>query len=70
LSDGGLMPALKALARRSAIPVKVKGNIGRRLPGSVEAAAYYAVAEALANAVKHSRATVVQVAVAVRDVSP
>ncbi|MEV0130578.1 ATP-binding protein [Dactylosporangium sp. NPDC050688] len=38
-----------------------------RLPEPVEVAAYYAAAEALANAAKHARASVVRVGAAVRD---
>ena len=61
LSERGLAPALKALARRSAVPVKLDLRSGPRLPGHVEVAAYYAVSEALANAAKHARASVVHV---------
>ena len=49
LSEGGLVPALKALARRSAIPVELEADILSRLPEPVEVAAYYVVSEALAN---------------------
>lgn len=38
-----------------------------RLPERVELAAYYIVSEALANAAKHARASVVQVSVEARD---
>ncbi|HET6190923.1 MAG TPA: epoxide hydrolase N-terminal domain-containing protein [Trebonia sp.] len=61
LSESGLTPALKALARRSAVPVELDLRTGRRLPDQVEVAAYYAVSEALANAAKHARASVVHV---------
>jgi signal transduction histidine kinase len=61
LSKGGLAPALKALARRSAIPVDLDLHVDRRLPDSVEVAAYYVLAEALTNAAKHARASVVEV---------
>jgi signal transduction histidine kinase len=61
LSERGLQPALKALARRSAVPVELDLRTGRRLPGPVEVAAYYAVSEALANAAKHAQASAVQV---------
>jgi signal transduction histidine kinase len=59
LSEQGLTLALKALARRSAVPVELDLRTGRRLPDHVEVAAYYAVSEALANAVKHARASLV-----------
>jgi PAS domain S-box-containing protein len=61
LSKGGLAPALKALARRAAIPVDLDLHVDRRLPDSVEVAAYYVLAEALTNAAKHARASVVEV---------
>jgi signal transduction histidine kinase len=61
LSEQGLTLALKALARRSAVPVELDLRAGRRLPDHVEVAAYYAVSEALANAVKHARASIVHV---------
>ena len=61
LSERGLQPALKALGRRSAVPVELDLRAGRRLPGPVEVAAYYVVSEALANAAKHAQASVVHV---------
>jgi signal transduction histidine kinase len=61
LSEQGLTPALKALARRSAVPVELGLRTGRRLPDPVEVAAYYAVSEALTNAAKHARASAVHV---------
>jgi signal transduction histidine kinase len=67
LSEGGLGPALKMLARRSRIPVQVDLKIESRLPPPIEVAAYYVVSEALTNAVKHSRASVAHVNVQPRD---
>ena len=61
LSESGLTPALKALARRSSVPVELDLRSGRRLPGHVEVAAYYSVSEALANAAKHAHASAVQI---------
>jgi signal transduction histidine kinase len=61
LSEGGLGPALKTLARRSAVPVDLDVHVDRRLPDAVEVGAYYVVAEALTNAAKHARASVVEV---------
>jgi signal transduction histidine kinase len=63
LSDGGLGPALKSLARRAAFPVNLDLQVAERLPEPVEVAAYYLVSEALANAAKHARASSVDVAV-------
>jgi signal transduction histidine kinase len=67
LSEGGLGPALKVLARRCAIPVEVDLGLEERLPEPVEVAAYYVVSEALTNAAKHSRASLVRVGVQARD---
>ena len=61
LSEGGLTPALRALARRSAVPVKLDLRTARRLPEHVEVAAYYAVSEALANSAKHAHASAVHI---------
>jgi PAS domain S-box-containing protein len=61
LSKGGLAPALKTLARRSSVPVELRVHAPRRLATGVEAAAYYVVSEALTNAAKHARASVVYV---------
>jgi len=67
LSKGGLGPALKTLARRSAVPVTLDLTIDRRLPDSVEVGAYYVVSEALTNAAKHSRASEVAVCGQTKD---
>lgn len=61
LSEGGLVPALKTLARRSMVPVELDVQAVARLPDPVEVAAYYVISEALANAAKHSNASFVQV---------
>ena len=63
LTQGGLEPALKALARRSAVPVALVVRTNRRLPDRIEVASYYLVSEALTNAAKHSHATEVRVTV-------
>jgi signal transduction histidine kinase len=67
LTDGGLRPALRALARRSAVPVDLYVQVVGRLPEPVEIAAYYAVSEALTNAAKHAHASVAEVEVAAGD---
>jgi signal transduction histidine kinase len=61
LSQGGLVPAIKTLARRSAVPVQLHLQAERRLPERIEVAAYYVVSEALTNAAKHAQASVVHV---------
>jgi signal transduction histidine kinase len=67
LAEGGLGPALKTLARRSAVPVELELPSELRLPEAIEVTAYYVVSEAMTNAAKYARASVVQVAVEVRD---
>ena len=67
LSDGGLSPAIKALARRSAVPVELDIDIQRRLPEPIEVAAYYVVSEALANTTKHARASIAHVELRAAD---
>ncbi|MGE0218570.1 PAS domain-containing protein [Mycolicibacterium sp.] len=67
LSRGGLGPAMKTLARRSTVPVELTVDVDRRLPESVEVAAYYVVAESLTNVAKHSGAESVAVEVCLDD---
>jgi signal transduction histidine kinase len=57
LSQGGLGPALRALARRSAVPVDMSAEPLGDLPDGVEIAAYYVVSEALANAARYADAS-------------
>jgi signal transduction histidine kinase len=61
LSSAGLRPALRALGRRSTIPVDMDVRIDGRLPEPVEVGAYYVVSEMLTNATKHARASIVEV---------
>jgi PAS domain S-box-containing protein len=63
LSDGGLAPALSALAMRAPLPVEITDVPGDRLPEPVEAAAYYLIAEAITNVAKHAHASHVAVSV-------
>ena len=67
LADGGLRPALKTLARRSAVPVHLDIQVEGRLPEPVEIAAYYTVAEALTNTAKHAHAAAANLEVAESD---
>ncbi|MCW3015055.1 MAG: histidine kinase [Solirubrobacterales bacterium] len=67
LSRGGLERALRALARRSAVPVELDLRAEQRLPEPVEVAAYYVVSEALTNAARHAHASVVHVELDTRD---
>jgi signal transduction histidine kinase len=66
LSEGGLGPALRTLARRSAVPVDLEVTATARYPEPVEIAAYYVASEALANAMKHAQASHVEISLAKR----
>jgi len=63
LTDRGLSAALEALAARAPIVVELEDHLDERLPGPVEAAAYYVVSEALANVAKYAHATEARVEV-------
>ena len=67
LSLGGLGPALKALTRRSAVPVDLDLPRQARPPERVEVAAYFVISEALANVAKHAHATTARVHVELSD---
>jgi signal transduction histidine kinase len=69
LSEGGLEPALKALARHSPVPVELQVHSERRLPEQIEVAAYYVTSEAVTNAAKHAQASVVHVELETGDTS-
>ncbi|HYU84606.1 MAG TPA: histidine kinase, partial [Kribbellaceae bacterium] len=63
LAEGGLGAALRALARRSPIPVDLDMRVDGRLPEQIELASFYVVAEAVTNAAKHARASALTVTV-------
>jgi PAS domain S-box-containing protein len=67
LSKGGLKPALRMLATRSAVPVELDLRAELRLPQPMEVAVYYVVSEALTNAAKHAHASVVKIELDTRD---
>ncbi|MCI3277243.1 PAS domain S-box protein [Streptomyces cylindrosporus] len=68
LSKGGLGPALRSLARRSAVPVELDLRLpAARFPEQLEVAAYYVTSECLTNAAKHAHARVVSVDAGIRD---
>ncbi|WP_432993924.1 sensor histidine kinase [Dactylosporangium sp. CA-233914] len=67
LTECGLHPALRALARRSTIPVHLDVRAEGRLPEHVEVSTYYVVAEALTNAAKRAHASTVTVTVDTAD---
>jgi signal transduction histidine kinase len=61
LTESGLSAAVTSLADRSPILTAVTASTERRYAEPVEVIAYFVVAEALANAAKHSHATAVQI---------
>jgi signal transduction histidine kinase len=61
LADRGLADAVQALALDTPIRTETGIDLPGRLDPPVESACYFAVAEALANAVKHSGARLVQI---------
>ena len=65
LAHRGLVVAVEDLAARAALPVQVSGSVPRRLPEVVETNAYFVVAAALTNTVKHARASRVAVTIGV-----
>lgn len=67
LSQAGLRPSLRALARRSPIPVTLEIDVDERPAESIEIAVYYVVSEALTNAAKYSHAEDIIVRVTTLD---
>jgi signal transduction histidine kinase len=67
LVERGLGPALEGLAGRSSLPAAARITVPDRLPPAVENAAYFVVAEALANAGKHSGAQHATVSAAMQN---
>ncbi|WP_129837958.1 sensor histidine kinase [Streptomyces sp. RFCAC02] len=61
LADRGLEGALSALAAQTPVPTELTAAGLGQLPASVEAAAYFTVAETVTNAAKHSGASRVRV---------
>jgi signal transduction histidine kinase len=63
LTERGLGPALEALRARAPVPVEIVELPDERLPATVEAAAYYVVAEAVTNVAKYAHASCATVGV-------
>jgi signal transduction histidine kinase len=61
--DAGLADALASLAATSPLPVEVRVDLTERPSAAIETMAYFCVAELLANAIKHSAASQVEIAV-------
>jgi len=67
LTQSGLGPAIRGIARGSAIPVELVELPTSRFGVSGEVTAYYVVAEAVANAHRHARASSLLIRAAVSD---
>jgi signal transduction histidine kinase len=67
LSDRGLGAAVKALAERQPLPTEVEFSVERELEPSVEATAYFVIAEGLTNIGKYAEAELASVNVRERD---
>jgi signal transduction histidine kinase len=67
LSEGGLGPALKTLARRAPVPMTVDIRIDDVVPDGVAVAAYYSISELVANTAKHAHASGFDVKVSAAD---
>jgi signal transduction histidine kinase len=67
LTDRGLDAALSALAARCPVPVTVEVRAEPRPSQTIEAIAYFVVAEALTNVARHANATAASVAVSRAD---
>jgi signal transduction histidine kinase len=68
LTDRGLEPAVAALTARTPMPVTLSVHLDPdRYESAVETAAYFTVAEALANAIKHAKAERIDIRIESRD---
>ena len=66
LTERGLAAVIAEMAARSALPIKLAGMPAHRLPPSAEASVYYVIAEAVTNAQKHARASMIRLSVRTR----
>jgi signal transduction histidine kinase len=67
LADRGLVGAVQALCLAAPIPIAVSSDLTDRLTAPVESAAYFAIAEAVTNVIKHSGATHAEVRIGQRE---
>jgi signal transduction histidine kinase len=66
LTERGLTGAVRELAALSPVPLQVSVDVPDQLPAEIETTAYYVVAEALANVIKHADASQGQVRIEAR----
>ncbi|PIB00378.1 sensor histidine kinase, partial [Streptomyces sp. HG99] len=64
----GLAAAVKDLADRCPIPAVVDSKCDQRLPSAVESNAYFIVAEAVTNAVKHAQASRIDISLELGEI--
>lgn len=57
VADRGVVAALETLVATSSVPCRLEADVPTRCPATVEATAYFVVAEALTNVVLHARAS-------------
>ena len=67
LSRAGLAAALRSLAERSSVPVRIATAPAERFPAPLEAAVYFVVSESLTNVGKHALASQATVSVTTSD---
>jgi signal transduction histidine kinase len=67
LAEQGLVTALEAQARRSAVPVDIRADGVGRYPQETEAAVYFCCLEALQNVAKYAQASSASIRLAARD---
>jgi PAS domain S-box-containing protein len=67
LTRRGLEPALRALARRSPVPIDLSIELDERPPEPVETGVYYLASEAMTNIAKHAQATSASIDVAATE---
>jgi len=67
LDDRGLDAALSGIVARAPLPVRLRVDVPGRCSPTIEAIAYFVVAEALTNVIKHARATTAEVNVTATD---
>jgi signal transduction histidine kinase len=67
LTDRGLDAAVSALAARCPVPCTVAIDVPGRMPAAIESAAYFTIAEALANVAKHSAASRCEISGRIED---
>jgi PAS domain S-box-containing protein len=67
LTEGGLEPALKGLAKRATVPTTIEHAPEGRLPAPIEITAYFVVAEALTNVARYAEASSATVSVRIEQ---